>query len=113
MILDLDLRSVTPISNLEFEIYNGGNMRDFLTELWQDFQARFATARQQTVLWLPSTPGPSWLAPLLAFGALLSLALVSGVAVLSLGMLLTSLLVAYLILENVFGVTITVAPTRS
>ena len=50
------------------------------------------------------------MAPALALGALLALALSAGVALLSLGALLTALLVAHLLLDRVFGVTVALAP---
>jgi hypothetical protein len=52
---------------------------------------------------------PSWVAPSVALAALLSLLALSGVAVGSLAVLLTALLVAALIMDQVFGVAIELA----
>ena len=52
------------------------------------------------------------MAPALALGALLALVAASGVALASLGVLLTALLVAHLLLERVFGVSVALAPPR-
>ena len=67
--------------------------------------------RQQAAVWAPVS-GPWWLAPAVTLGALLALVILSGVALASLGLLLTVLLVAHLLLENVFGVSIGVALPR-
>lgn len=55
---------------------------------------------------------PAWLAPGLAVGAVLALAIAAGVALASLGTLLTALLVAYLLLDVVFGVSVDIALPR-
>jgi hypothetical protein len=52
---------------------------------------------------------PTWMAPLLAVGALLALIALSGVALAALGALLTALLAAALLLEYVFGVQVQLA----
>lgn len=52
---------------------------------------------------------PTWLAPTLALASLISLLALSGVAVASLAGLLTSLLLAALILDAVFGVAFELA----
>jgi hypothetical protein len=52
---------------------------------------------------------PAWLAPTLALASLLSLVALSGVALGSLATLLTSLLLAALILDGVFGIAVRVA----
>jgi hypothetical protein len=49
---------------------------------------------------------PRWAAPSLALGALLSLAVLSGIAIVSLGAAVTALLVAALILDQIFGVVV-------
>jgi len=87
-------------------------MEDFLTDLWERFSTGWDSARRESALWIPNRTGAGWLAPAVALGALLALVLLSGIAVLSLGLLLTALLTAYLILENVLGISIEVkAPT--
>jgi hypothetical protein len=52
------------------------------------------------------------MAPGLALAALLALALSAGIALLSLGSLLTALLVAHLLLDRVFGIEVAVALPR-
>ncbi len=52
---------------------------------------------------------PSWIAPSLALGALLSLVALSGIAIGSLSVLLTALLLAAVILDEIFGVGFEVA----
>ena len=49
-------------------------------------------------------PLPSWTAPSIALGALLSLIVLSGVAVGSLGVLIAALLLGQLLLEQVLGI---------
>ncbi len=52
---------------------------------------------------------PDWIAPTLALGALLSLVVLSGVALASLATLVTSLFVAAMILDAVFGIAVEIA----
>ena len=81
-----------------------------LDQLWHDLAAHWQNASRFTSIWAPAIVLPGWMAPLAALGALLALALTAGVAVVSLGVLLTSLLTAYLLLENVFGVSVRLGP---
>lgn len=64
---------------------------------------------QSLSFWRPSLAMASWMAPLVALAGLLGLVLLSGVSLASLGTLLTSMLFAALLLENVFGVTLQIA----
>ncbi|OFV90183.1 MAG: hypothetical protein A3J75_00490 [Acidobacteria bacterium RBG_16_68_9] len=79
--------------------------------MWPEFAAQGDTVRRVIGLWAPLLAGPWWMAPALALGALLALVLISGVALLSLGMLLTALLTAHLLLESVFGLSVSVVPS--
>jgi len=53
---------------------------------------------------------PAFLAPAVTVGALIGFLLLSGVAVTALGALLTALLALYLLLVQVFGVTVELHP---
>jgi hypothetical protein len=53
---------------------------------------------------------PNFLAPAVTIGALLTFLILSGIAVASLGALLTALLALYLLLVQVFGVTVELHP---
>jgi hypothetical protein len=53
---------------------------------------------------------PAFLAPAVALGGVLALALLSGTAVAALGGLLLSLLALYLLLVDVFGISIELTP---
>jgi hypothetical protein len=53
---------------------------------------------------------PQFLAPAITIGALLGFLLLSGIAVASLGALLTALLALYLMLVQVFGVSVELRP---
>jgi hypothetical protein len=55
---------------------------------------------------------PEWLAPPLALGALLALAILAGIGVAALGALVIALLAATMLLERVFGVRVDVALPR-
>jgi len=83
-------------------------------QLWSVAEVVGREARGQGVLGLlrPVAPfnRPNFLAPAITIGALLSFLIVSGVAVASLGALLTALLALYLLLVEVFGVTIELHP---
>jgi len=82
-------------------------MDEFLRQAWEDLFAGWEEARRVTALWQPTfRTGSPWLAPGVALGALLALIALSGISLLALGVLLTALLAAYLIINNVFGVSI-------
>ena len=59
---------------------------------------------------VPPFNQPGFLAPAVTIGGLLSFLLLSGVAVTALGALLLALLSMYLLIVQVFGVTIELAP---
>jgi len=83
-------------------------------QLWGVVEAFGTEARQQGFLSLfrPVAPfnQPNFLAPLVTVGALLTFLMLSGVAVTALGALLTALLALYLLLVQVFGVSIELHP---
>jgi hypothetical protein len=83
-------------------------------QLWEAVEAVGAEARSQGVLSLlrPVAPfnRPSFLAPAVTVGALFTFLALSGVAVTALGALLTALLALYLLLVQVFGVSIELHP---
>jgi hypothetical protein len=87
-------------------------MERFAGQAWAELAAQLAALRRVVGFSAPLTVLPGWLAPGLALGALLALVLAAGIALLSLGALLTALLVAHLLLERVFGVSIALTPTR-
>ena len=85
-------------------------MEAFGSRLWQELAEQWDELRQVIGFSTPLTSLPGWMAPGLALGALLALALAAGIALLSLSGLLAALLVAHLVLDRVFGVTIALAP---
>ena len=87
-------------------------MDDFAGQWWRALTSQWDELRRIVGFSAPLASLPGWMAPGLALGALLALALAAGVALLSLGALLTALLVAHLLLDRVFGVTIALAPPR-
>lgn len=87
-------------------------MDAFSARLWRELSEQLLELRRVVGFSAPLTNLPGWMAPGLALGALLALALAAGVALLSLGALLTALLVAQLLLDRVFGVTIALASPR-
>jgi len=87
-------------------------MNSFAAQLWSDLTAQWNQLRSVIGFSAPLSALPGWMAPGLALSALLALALAAGIAVLSLGTLLVALLVAHLLLDRVFGVTIALAPPR-
>ena len=84
------------------------------TQLWSVAEAFGAEVRGEGVLAFlrPVAPfnRPNFLAPAMTVGALLAFLVLSGVAVASLGALLTALLALYLLLVQVFGVTVELHP---
>jgi hypothetical protein len=87
-------------------------MESAAERIWRDLSGQWEELRRVLSFWGPLTPVPAWMAPPVAIGALLGLILLSGVALVSMGVLLTALLTAHLLLEQVLGVSVTAAPLR-
>jgi hypothetical protein len=81
-------------------------------ELWSGLVDQWEQLRRVVAFSGPLTTLPGWMAPGLAIGALLALALSAGIALMSLGTMLTALLVAYLLLDRVFGVSVALVAPR-
>ena len=79
--------------------------------LWRALGDQWGELRRVLAFSAPLDGLPPWMAPALALGAILALALTAGVALVSLGALLTALLVAHLLLDRVFGVSIALSVT--
>jgi hypothetical protein len=83
-------------------------------QLWQVAEVVGKEVRGEGMLALlrPVAPfnRPEFLAPAITVGALLGFLVLSGVAVASLGALLTALLALYLLLVQVFGVSLELHP---
>ena len=83
-------------------------------QLWQvaDVVGKEVRGEGMLALFRPVAPfnRPQFLAPAITVGALLSFLVLSGVAVASLGALLTALLALYLLLVQVFGVSVEMQP---
>jgi hypothetical protein len=84
----------------------------FTSTVWRELVEQWVELRRVVGFFAPPIGLPGWMAPGLAIGALLALALAAGVALASLGVLLSALLVAHLVLDRVFGVTVALAPPR-
>lgn len=78
----------------------------FGADLWRQLGAQWVELRDRIGFGERLALLPAWMAPALAVGALLSLVALSGIALASLGVLLTTLFVAALLLENVFGLRV-------
>jgi hypothetical protein len=83
-------------------------MDDSVERIWREVSGQLRQLQRLVAFWGPTPQLPAWLAPGVAIGALLALVLASGVALVSIAALLTALLVAHLVLENVFGVRLDV-----
>jgi len=90
---------------------------DLGNQVWGVVESFGLEARQQGLLTLlrPIAPfnRPGFLAPAVTVGALLTFLMLSGVAVTALGALLTALLALYILLVQVFGVTVELHPLGS
>jgi hypothetical protein len=80
-----------------------------LVELLDTALTGMAVARRFLAFWGPVKEVPALVAPFLAIASVLALALMSGVAVGALATAIVALLVLYLLLTEVFGVSIDVA----
>jgi hypothetical protein len=89
-------------------------MEEITRQIWGVAEAFGLEAREQGVLALlrPIAPfnRPAILAPMVTVGALISFLLLSGVAVTALGALLAALLALYLLLVQVFGISVEFHP---
>jgi hypothetical protein len=63
-------------------------------------------ARRWAAFWGPVTETPVLLAPVLALGSVLTLALLTGIAAGSLAMLIIALVALYVLLTDVLGISI-------
>lgn len=70
------------------------------------------TVRRWLAFWGPVGDASAWLTPLVAVGSVLSLAVLTGVAVGALATLLVLLLALYYLLTEVFGVAVEVTVPR-
>lgn len=77
-------------------------------ELLDSALAGVSAARRVAMFWGPVTTTTPWIAPLLAVSAVLSLAVLTGIAVGALATLIVALLVLYLLLTEAFGVSVSV-----
>ena len=92
----------------------GSWVEEIGNQLWGVAEAFGTEVRGQGLLSLlrPVAPfnRPSFLAPAVTVGALITFLMLSGVAVTALGALLAALLALYLLLVEVFGVTVELHP---
>jgi len=65
--------------------------------------------RRVAAFWGPATDASSLVAPFLALGSVVALALLSGLAVASVALLLLALLTLYVLLTQVCGISIEIA----
>lgn len=87
-------------------------MERFTEDTWRDLADKWAELRRLVGFATPLGNLPPWMAPALALGGMIALALTAGIAVVALGTLLAALLVAYLLLDRVFGVSVEPVPLR-
>jgi hypothetical protein len=83
-------------------------MLDQVLQLLERALAGAGAARRLLAFWGPVATMPTVLAPFLAIGSVLTLALLTGIAVGALSTLILTLVVLYLVLTEVFGLTIDV-----
>jgi hypothetical protein len=79
------------------QVKDGLDLISGLTDGWRLLERSLA-------FWAPAVDLPSWVAPAAALVSLLSLVVLAGISIGSLATLLTALLIAQLLLEQVFGV---------
>jgi hypothetical protein len=79
-----------------------------LLQLFETALTGYSAFRQLAAFWGPVTDASALLGPLLAVASVLSLALLTGVAVGALATLIVALMVLYLLLTQVFGISIDV-----
>ncbi len=77
-----------------------------LVQLIERTVSAATTAQRWIAFWGPVTDTSVLLAPFLAIGSVLALALLTGVAAGSLAMLIVALMTLYVLLRDVFGISI-------
>lgn len=82
------------------------------TGLWEQAAAGWAALRERIGFGGALASLPGWMAPLLALGGVLALALLAGIALSALSTLIAALLTAHLLLAHLFGVRIELALPR-
>ena len=75
-------------------------------QLVEDLLMGAAAVQRIAAFWGPVIPAPTLVGPLLAIGSVVALALLSGLAVGSVATLLVALIALYLLITEVFGITI-------
>jgi hypothetical protein len=88
-------------------------MPELAADLWRSLLDQWDDLRRFVGFSAPLGNLPAWMAPGVALGALLGLALAAGIALVSLGALLTALLMAHLLLDRVFGISVAMVPPRA
>jgi hypothetical protein len=92
-------------------------IEDIGTQLWGVGEAFYSEVRERGVLPMlrPVAPfnRPGFLAPAVTVGGLLAALLLSGIAVSALGSFVVALLALYLLLVQVFGISVEVHPFGS
>jgi hypothetical protein len=83
-------------------------MKDVFDTIWREAAANVRELRRLVGVWGSPLPVPDWMAPAVAFGALLTLALAAGVALASIATLLSALLAAHLVLTEILGISLVV-----
>lgn len=86
-------------------------MTDFLS-LWRDALFQWRDLRERVGFWQPPAAFPGWMAPAAALVGVIALALAAGIALASIAALLTALLIAHLVLTQLFGVSVAVVAPR-
>jgi hypothetical protein len=81
-------------------------MAPFADGLWREVSARWDDLRGLIGFSDTLAALPPWLAPPLAIASLLALVALAGMSLAAMGLLLTTLLAAHLLLQQVFGLSI-------
>jgi hypothetical protein len=81
-----------------------------LADLVDNALAAIRSARRWVAFWGPVTSAPALVGPFVALASVLMLAVVTGLAIGSLATLIIALVVLYILLTEVFGVSIDLVP---
>ncbi len=84
-------------------------MEPFAAGLWRQVSAGWDDVRDLVGFSEALAGLPPWLAPPLAIVSLLALAALAGLSLAAMGLLLTTLLAAHLLLQQIFGLSIDLA----
>ena len=87
-------------------------MIDLVSSFWSEAASQWRELSERVGFWQPSAGLPVWTAPAVALAGLVALVVAAGIALASIATLVTALLIAHLVLTQLFGVSVALVAPR-